>query len=88
MSFHHVGGNPPLNFFAALRAGAGSLRGRIHRKIPFWAISSGESCAKRDFRRKLRTACRLGKRLVPDFCKIFENRNFLWINRRKTHLKV
>ena len=35
------------------------LRGRIHRKIPFWAISSAESCVKRDFRRKPWIACRL-----------------------------
>ena len=29
MSFHHIRGNPPLNFFAALRAGAGSLKARL-----------------------------------------------------------
>jgi len=70
-----------------IRKDAG-LRGRIHRKIPFWTISSAKSCAKRDFRRKPGIACRPRKRLVPDFCEIVENRNFSWINRRKSPLKV
>ena len=45
-------------------------------KFHFWAISSVESCAKRDFRRKPWISCRLGKRLAPDFYEIVENRNF------------
>ena len=65
-----------------------NYRGRIHRKIPFWAISSGESCAKRDFRRKPWIACRPGKRLVSDFREIVKNRNFSRIDRRKIPSKV
>ena len=65
-----------------------NVRGRIHRKIPFWAISSAESCAKSDFRRKPLFACQLEKRLVPDFCEIVEIRNFSWMNRCKSPLKV
>ena len=74
--------------FCSYEMAKGKIRGRIHRKIPFWAISSAKSCAKRDFRRKPSFACRLGKRPVPDFYEIVEIRNFLWINKCKSPLKV
>lgn len=43
MSFHHIRGNPPLNFFAALRAGAGSLKARLPKLED---MASGWNCAR------------------------------------------
>ena len=86
--FTCVGMKKAFLFVLAYLLDKGILRGRIHRKIPFWAISSAESCAKSDFRRKPLFACQLEKRLVPDFCEIVEIRNFSWMNRCKSPLKV
>lgn len=62
MSFHHVRGNSPLNFFAALRVGAGSLKAKmpkledmvsgrncVRRRSP---VHSSRSCDKRDAAKK------------------------------------
>ena len=43
MSFHHIRGNPPLNFFAALRAGSGSLKARLPKLED---MVSGRNCAR------------------------------------------
>ena len=58
MSFHYVRGNPPLNFFAALRAGAGSLKARLPKLEDMVScrncargrspVHSSRGCDKRD----------------------------------------
>ena len=62
-------GKPQFYEPSNLKAARATFRGRIHRKIPFWAISSGESYAKRDFRRKPWIACRLGETPCSKFLR-------------------